>query len=109
MAAIQLTRKQIIDAVRQLSDEDRLNVLRELVGTTDRDRVTKSVDRVRPAFRLTPPQQRRLATLLQMGNTGTLKPEERQELDELCQLANERTLEMAREVVRTVASNGDRG
>ena len=101
---VELTRKQIIAAVRQLKDDDRLHVLRELVGKPDGDEVLRMADRLRPKFRLPADRQRRLSSLLRKANAGTLAGNDRAELDALCEEANQRTLAMARELVAEAAS-----
>lgn len=110
MAVVELTPEQITEAVRQLGDDDRLQVLRELIGKPNRDAVLRAADRLRPKFRLPADRQRRLSSLQRKANAGTLKKNERAELDALCDEANQRTLEMARELVSEAAAiprNGD--
>ena len=105
VAVVELTRKQIIEAVRQLKDDDRLRVLRELVGKVDPQDVRRAADQLRSKFRLPADRQRRLSALLQRANAGTLTATERAELDALCEEANQRTLDMARELVAAAGSS----
>lgn len=99
MATVELTRKQLLTVVQQLSDEDRATLLKELLRCPSREEAVAAAAKLRPKYRLPAREQRRLTHLLRKGQEQELADSERGELNSLLEDVDRRNLEMARELI----------
>ncbi|MGE0822551.1 MAG: hypothetical protein AB7G75_32095 [Candidatus Binatia bacterium] len=100
MATVDLTLKQLREAIVQLPKSQRQKLLADIARTPTPDEAREKARRVRSTFRMPARQRERLATLLAKGNAGTLTTEENRELDALVDQFEDKTLAMAREISR---------
>src|SRR5262245_41630884 len=100
MATVELTLKQLREAIVQLPKPQRQKLLAELERTPTADEARDEARRLRPTFRLTARQRERMTELLAKGNEGALTTEESRELDALVDQFEHKTLAMARELTR---------
>ena len=108
MAVVELTREQVFDAVRQLPERDRIQIIAELLAETNGfpqgDEARKLFKRLRGEYRMEPKDERRMSVLLAKGNEGTLSAKDRRELDTLLDESQERTLQLALAVMFSAGS-----
>jgi hypothetical protein len=99
MAVVELTREQLIDAVRQLPEGDRIQMIADLLADTrgfpQGDEAAKRFKRLRGKYRLPPRKEQRISALLSKQNQGTLCRKERRELDDLLDESQQRMLQLA--------------
>ena len=99
MAVVELTREQLCDAVRQLPQRERIELLAEVLSETNAfphgDEARKLFKRLRGQYEMSPQDERRTSELLAKTNEGTLTAKERRELDALLDEGQERTLQLA--------------
>ncbi|MGH7202168.1 MAG: hypothetical protein ACREJB_16305 [Planctomycetaceae bacterium] len=98
MAMVELTYEQIINAARQLPEDQRRQLAGELQRLPTREEALEASDRLGGQFRLPAAKQKRMSTLLAKGNEGTLNPEESRELDRLIEEYETRRLEFVRAI-----------
>lgn len=99
MVVVELTREQLCDALRQLPERERIQLIAELLSETNGfpqgDEARKLFKRLRGKYRMSPKDEQRTSDLLAKGNEGTLTAKERRELDALLDESQERMLELA--------------
>lgn len=98
MATVELTFEQIVDAARQLPDEDRLHLIEKLVQHSCGDRTRAALEALRPQFEMPQPAQRRMSALLAKSNAGAITAKEQEELAGLIDDFQQRSLELAEAV-----------
>jgi hypothetical protein len=96
LASVELTLEQIVDAVRQLPEAQRKELLRVLESLPTPAQARATARQIRESWRLRPKDRKRLTALLAKGNAGTLTAAESQELDRLVEQFEQNTLDMAR-------------
>ena len=101
MASVELTVEQIVDAARQLADDDRVRLIAALVEKPKGDAARHVLEQLRDQFRMEPKRQQRMSALLAKGNEGKLTPQERAELDELVDEFQQRSLDLAQAVAQS--------
>ena len=102
MATVELTIKQILDAVVQLSPTERKRLQREMT------RLESSAKLARPRKRMPRRETRRMSELLLKANSGLLSAEENAELNALVDNFESLTLENAEAMARGEDASGDR-
>jgi hypothetical protein len=105
MATVELSLEQLRDALLQLPERQRRQLLEDLQRLPTPDEAREAARRVRGTFRMPARQHKRMSTLLAKGNDGTLTAEESQELDALADQFECQTLDMARALSRAGKSS----
>jgi hypothetical protein len=72
-----------------------------------KERALAALRRLRPKFRMSTRQRRRMSLLLAKGNEGQLSREEMKELDDLVEESTIRSLELAKAVVKEVNASAN--
>lgn len=98
MATVELTLKQIVEAVRQLPEAQREVLLKEMTKIPSAREARATARRVRGTYRMEAHKRKRMSKLLGKGNSGTLTVAEGEELDRLIDEFETKTLEMARAI-----------
>lgn len=101
MATVELTLEQLRDALLQLPESQRRQLLEDLQSLPTATEARAAAQHMRRTFRMPAPQRKRMSALLAKGNDGTLTPEESCELDALVAQCEQQTLEMARALTRS--------
>jgi hypothetical protein len=101
MATIELTLEQIRNAILQLPDGQRRELLQDIGRLPSADEARSAARRVRRTFRMKPKQRKRMSELIAKSSDGTLSIEESRELDELVGEFERKTLEMAQSLARS--------
>ena len=105
MATVELTLEQLRDALIQLPEPQRRQLLDEINRLPSAEEARAAAQRVRGRCRMPANQRKRLSELLAKGNDGTLTAEESRELDALLDQFERKTLDMARELTRSGKSS----
>lgn len=105
MATVELTLEQLRDALLQLSESQRRQLLEDLQRLPTAPEARAAAPRLRSTFRMPMPQRKRMSVLLAKGNDGTLTAEESRELDALVAQFERQTLDMARALSRSGESS----
>jgi len=95
MATVELTLEQLRDAIIQLPEPQRRQLLEELKRLPSAGEAREAARRMRGTFRMPARRRKRMADLLAKGNDGTLTAEESRELDALVDQFERQTLDMA--------------
>lgn len=96
MATVELTFEQLRDALLQLPESQRRQLLEAINRLPVAEEARVVAPRIRGTFRMPARQRKRLSALLAKGNDGTLTGEESRELDALVDQFERKTLDMAR-------------
>ena len=96
MATVELTLEQLRDALIQLPEPQRRQLLEDINRLPAAEEARAAAPRVRGTFRMPARQRKRLSELLAKGNDGTLTTEEGRELDALVDQFEQKTLDTAR-------------
>lgn len=105
MAIVELTLEQLRDAIIQLPEPQRRQLLEEIDRLPSAEEARTAARRVRGAFRMPASQRKRLSELLAKGHDGTLTAKESRELDTLVDQFEQKTLDMAHELTRSGKSS----
>ena len=105
MATVELTLEQLRDAIIQLPEPQRRQLLEDIQRLPTTEEARAAAQRVRGMFRMPARQRKRLSALLAKGNNGTLTAEESRELDTLVDQFERKTLDMACELTRSGKSS----
>jgi hypothetical protein len=101
MATVELTLEQLRDALIQLPEAQRRQLLEDINHLPPAaEDARAAAPRIRGTFRMPARQRKRLSALLAKGNDGTLTAEESRELNALVDQFERRTLDMARALSR---------
>jgi hypothetical protein len=95
MATVELTLEQLRDAIIQLPEPQRRQLLEELKRLPSAGEAREAARRMRGTFRMPARRRKRMADLLAKGNDGTLTAEESRELDAFVDQFELQTLAMA--------------
>ena len=95
MATVELTLEQLRDAILQLPEPQRRQLLEDIKRLPTTDEARAAAQRVRGTFRMPARQRKRMSALLAKGNNGTLTAEESRELNALVDQFERKTLDMA--------------
>lgn len=101
MATVELTLEQLRDAIIQLPEPQRRQLLEDIKRLPSAEEAREAARRIHGTFRMNARQRKRMAALLAKGNDGTLTAEESCELDALVDQFERKTLEMACELTRS--------
>ena len=96
MATVELSFAQLRDALLQLPEPQRRQLLEDLQRLPTPEEARQAAQRLRSTFRLPARQRKRMSALLAKGNDGALTAAESQELDALVEQFELQTLDMAR-------------
>ena len=105
MATVELTLEQLRDALLQLPEPHRRQLLEDLQRLPAAEEARAAAQHMRGTFRMPAHQRKRMSALLAKGNDGTLTAEESQELDALVTQFERKTLDMARALTRSGESS----
>jgi hypothetical protein len=105
MATVELTIEQLRDAILQLPELQRRQLLEDIKRLPAAEEARTAAQRVRGTFRMPARQRKRMSALLAKGNNGTLTAEESRELDALVDQFERKTLDMAYELTRSGKSS----
>jgi hypothetical protein len=105
MATVELTLEQLRDAILQLPEPQRRQLLEELKRLPSAGEAREAARRMRSTFRMPARQRKRMAALLAKGNDGTLTAEESRELGSLVDHFEPKTLAMAYALTRAGKSS----
>jgi hypothetical protein len=105
MATVELTLEQLRDALIQLPEPQRRQLLEDVNRLPTAEEARAAAPRVRGTFRMPASQRKRLSKLLAKGSDGTLTAEESHELDALVDQFEQQTLAMARALSRSEKSS----
>ena len=100
VASIDLTPEQILDAARQLPEQERKRLVLALERLPTREKARAMARKLRDGYRLPTKQRERLGELLAKGNEGALSAGESAELDALVEAFEKRTHELALAISR---------
>lgn len=101
MATVELTLEQLREALLQLPEPQRRQLLEEIQRLPAAEEAREAARHLRGTFRMPPRQRKRMSELLAKGNEGTLTAEESRELDALVAQFERKTLDMARALTRS--------
>ncbi len=101
MATVELTLEQLRDAIIQLPDSQRQRLLEDIERIPAAEDARRMASELRGTFRMNAHNRARMSELLAKGNEGTLSAAESRELNALVDEFEQRTLQMARAVVRS--------
>jgi hypothetical protein len=104
MATVELTLEQLRDALLQLPESQRQQLLADITRLSAAE-ARAAAQRVRGTFRMPARQRKRMSELLAKGNNGTLTDQESQELDALVDQFEQKTLAMTRALTRSGTSS----
>ena len=105
MATVELTFEQLRDAIIQLPEPQRRQLLEDIQRLPAPEQARAAAQRVRGTFRMPARQRKRMSALLAKGNNGTLTAEESRELDALVDQFEQKTLAMTRALTRSSTSS----
>ena len=105
MATVELTLEQLRDAIIQLPEPQRRQLLEDLQRLPAPEEARAAAQRVRGTFRMPARQRKRMSELLAKGNNGPLTAEESRELDALVDQFERKTLDMACALTRSGKSS----
>jgi hypothetical protein len=105
MATVELTLEQLRNALIQLPEPQRRQLLEDINRLPSAEEARATAPRVRGTFRMPAGQRKRMSALLAKGNDGTLTAEESRELDVLVDQFERKTLDMARALTRSGKSS----
>ncbi len=105
MATVELTLKQLRDAIIQLPEPQRRKLLEDIQRLPTTEEARAAAQRVRGTFRMLARQRKRMSALLAKGNNSTLTAEESRELDALVDQFERKTLDIACELTRSGTSS----
>ena len=105
MATVELTLEQLRDAIIQLPEPQRRQLLEDIQRLPTTEEARAAAQRVGGTFRMPARQRKRMSALLAKGNNGTLTTEESRELDALVDQFERKTLDMACELTRSGKSS----
>ena len=105
MATVELTLEQLRDAIIQLPEPQRRQLLEDIKRLPAAEEARAAAQRVRGTFRMPARQRKRMSALLAKGNSGTLTAEESRELDALVDQFERKTLDMACALTRSGKSS----
>jgi hypothetical protein len=103
MPSVELTLEQIVNAVKQLPEAQRQELLQQMANLPSPDDARRAARRLRGIYRMDKPQRQRMSELLAKGNAGELTASESTELDALVDEFERKTLELAQSLSK---SNG---
>src|SRR5919197_1009196 len=101
MATVELTFEQLRDAILQLPEPQRRQLLEDIQRLPAPAEARAAAQRVHGTFRMPARQRKRMSALLAKGNNGTLTAEESHELDALVDQFERKTLDMACTLTRS--------
>ena len=105
MAIVELTLEQLRDAIIQLPEPQRRQLLEDIQRLPTTEEARAAAQRARGTFRMPARQRKRMSVLLTKGNNGTLTAEESRELDALVDQFERKTLDMACALTRSGKSS----
>ena len=105
MATVELTLEQWRDAIIQLPEPQRRQLLEDLQRLPATEEARAAAQRVRGMFRMPARRRKRMSALLAKGNNSTLTAEESRELDALVDQFERKTLDMACALTRSGKSS----
>ena len=105
MATVELTLEQLRDAIIQLPEPQRRQLLEDIQRLPTTEEVRAAAQRMRSTFRTPTRQRKRMSALLAKGNNSKLTAEESRELDVLVDQFERKTLDMACELTRSGKSS----
>jgi hypothetical protein len=105
MATVELTFEQLRDAIIQLPEPQRRQLLEDIQRLPAPEEARAAAQHGRGTFRMPARQRKRLSALLAKGNNGTLTAEESRELDALVDQFERKTLDMACALTRSGKSS----
>jgi hypothetical protein len=105
MATVELTLEQLRDALLQLSESQRRQLLEDLQRLPTAAEARAAAQHMRSTFRMPALQRKRMSALLAKGNDGTLTAAESRELDALVAQFERQTLDLARALTRSEESS----
>lgn len=91
-----MTLEQVLNAARQLTAEERVELVCRLFAPPDSDETDHELEQVRSEFEMPAPMQRRMSVLAAKTRDRTIQTSERNELDRLVDDFRDRALAMAR-------------
>lgn len=103
---VDMTLEQVLNAARQLAEEERIELACRLFGPLESDGVDREVEQIRSQFEMPAPMQRRMSVLAAKCRDRTIQPSERQELDRLVDDFRDRALALARAAAARAAGRG---
>ncbi len=103
------TLEQILDAVRHLPESQRAKLLQEIGALPYAEEALVAAQRLRGKYRMSKQKRERMAKLLAKGNAGMQTPAEKAAADELVAEFEQKTLELARALTRTVGKRRPTG
>ena len=101
MATVELTVEQLREAIIQLPEPQRQQLLDDIQRMPGADAARRAARDVRGTFRMDAKVRARMSELLEKGNEGKLTTAESKELNSLADQFEERTLQMARALARS--------
>ena len=104
MATVELTLEQLRDALLQLPESQRQQLLADMTRLSAAEEARAAAQRVRGTFRMPARQRKRMSELLAKGNDGTLTDQESQELDALVDQFEQKTLAMTQALTHSGTS-----
>lgn len=105
MATVELTLEQLRDALLQLPESQRRQLVEEMTRLSTAAEARVAAQRIRGTFRMPARQRKRMSELLTKGNDGTLTDQESHELDVLVDQFEQKTLAMTRALIRSGKSS----
>jgi hypothetical protein len=105
MATVELTLEQLRDAIIQLPEPQRRQLLEDIQRLPAAEEARAAAPRVRGTSRMPARQRKRMSELLAKGNNGTLTAEESRELEALVDQFERKTLDMACALTRSGKSS----
>jgi hypothetical protein len=105
MATVELSVEQLREAIIQLPEPQRRQLLKDLKRIPAAREARAASRQLRGTFRMNPRQRKRLSELLAKGNDGTLTAAESREVDTLVDQFESKTLEFARQLAKTKRSS----
>jgi hypothetical protein len=102
-----MTLEQVLKAARQLTDEERVELVCRLFGPSGCDERDADLERVRSQFEMPARMQRRMSILVAKSRDRTIRPTERKELDRLVDDFRDRAVAMARAAARSAGRRGE--
>ena len=105
MATVERILEQLRDAIIQLPEPQRRQLLEDLRRLPATEEARAAAQRLCGTFRMPARQRKRMSALLAKGNNGTLTAEESRELDALVDQFERKTLDMACALTRSGTSS----
>ena len=104
MATVELTLEQLRDAIIQLPESQRRQLLEDIQRLPATAEARAAAQRLRDTFRMPVRQRKHMSALLAKGNNSTLTAEESRELDALVDQFEQKTLAMTQALIHSGTS-----